>query len=170
MRKITWTVVGIVLSGLVAACGDDSVEVGKLERSLETLVEEASSISVAADCPSKVKAEPGTGFTCIVAAGGRDYEVRGEVVDAAETGRPWTFDEDDLHVGPATLTCAQLGEDRAWMRAAEQLLSREGVATAGDEARTQQLQSIGKLFTDQCRAAAPGVVPYPVVAAQVASP
>jgi hypothetical protein len=170
VRKITVAVVAIGLSGLLAACGDDHVETASVERNLEALVEEASSIAVEAKCPAEVKAEAGTGFSCTVTAAGRDYEVSGEVVDAAEAGQPWTFDEDDLHVGPSTLTCAQLRQDRGWMSAADHLLTREGVATADDEGRAQQVQSVAKLFTDQCRTAAPGLVPYPVVAAQVASP
>lgn len=170
MRWIAGAAVGLALSGLVAACGDDSVEIGKVERALATLVQEASSMEVAASCPSKVDAQTGTRFTCTVTAAGREYEVRGEVADAAAEGRPWEFDEDDLHVGPATLTCAQLREDGAWRSAAEQLVAREGVTIAADDAGEQQLQSIGKLFTDECRAAAAGSLPYPVVASQVASP
>ena len=99
--------------------------------SLETLVEEASSIAVNAACPCKVDAQAGTQFTCTVSA------VRARVRGPRRGGRRgrrqgsrWKFDEDDLHVGPSTLTCAQLREDGAWMSAAEQLVARERVTIA----------------------------------------
>jgi hypothetical protein len=156
--------------GLLAGCtGDDTIDVANVERDLKAMTEETSSIPVSANCPDDVRNEAGTRFRCTVVAHGRSYAVGGEVTEGSGDAFPWEFDEDDLHVGPATLTCAQLRQDSAWEDAAAQLLAREAHATQA-ETQPRQLRAVGALFEQECRGAATGHVPYPVVAARVGNP
>jgi hypothetical protein len=154
--------------GLSACGGEHFVAVDSVERHLKSVVEETSSIPVRASCPDKVRRETGTRFTCSVTAYGRAYPVNGEIIDATTGSHPWEFDEDDLHVGPATQTCKQLEQDGSWVRAAEQLVRAEAVPTH-PESRAQLLRSLGQDFKKECQASAPTFVPYPAVASRIAS-
>lgn len=152
-----------------SACGGERfVAVESVESQLKALVEETSSIPVEASCPENVRQEAGTRFTCSVSAFGRRYPVRGEIIDATTGAHPWEFDEDDLHVGPATHSCAQLQQDGSWERAAEQLVRAEAVPTH-PESRPHLVRSLGQDFRKECRTAQPTFVPYPVVASRIAS-
>jgi hypothetical protein len=154
--------------GTLAACqSEDHLVVGSVERDLVAMAEEASAVEVMASCPENVSSDVGTRFRCTITTHGRSYPVRAEVTEATAEQQPWEFDEDDLHVGPATLTCAQLEEDSSWAGAAEQLLGREAVPTPA-EARARQIRAVRELFVEECRAAGPTAVPYPQVAARFA--
>lgn len=154
--------------GTLTACrGDDHLAVDNVERDLVAMAEEASAIAVKASCPGKIGSEAGTSFRCTVSTYGRRYHVRGEVTEETGTTHPWEFDEDDLHIGPATLTCAQLRADASWHGAAQQLIAREAIPTPA-EALPQQVRSVRDLFIEECRDSPPGAVPYPQVSARLA--
>lgn len=168
VRCVGGGVVALAMVGTLAACqSEDHLAVESVERDLVAMAEEASVIEVIASCPENVSSEAGTRFTCTVTTHGRGYAVRADVTEATAEEHPWEFDEDDLHVGPATLTCAQLEQDSAWAGAAEQLLAREAIQTLA-EVRPQQVRSVRELFVQECAAAGPSAVPYPQVAARVA--